>query len=445
MRFPLEVYRRARELTGDDFLISYRLNAREFAPVETPLEDVIALGQRLEEEGVDLLHISVGNSETPGMLLKMIPPGSIPPGCYADLAASFKAKVGIPIIAVGRITTPDVAEGILRAGKADFVAVGRGLIADPHWPNKARRGEGDKIRLCIGCNQGCMERLAQEKTVTCLYNPEVGRESSEVSSASKKKRVWVVGGGPGGMESAIISALRGHEVQLFEKGGNLGGQSLLAAVPPGKEEFSAVPNFLLKELERQKVSLHLNEKVTAEMVIQGRPEVIILATGSLPLIPDIPGIKGENVVTAWDVLQGKQVGENVLVAGGGSVGVETALFLRQKGKKVTLIEMLVEVAQDAGPLNRARLKEELKKTSIEVKCETQLLRINRGGVTVRGDGREYEIPAESVVLALGAKSQDSLLKKLEGKVPEVYSIGDCVSPRKMIDAIHEAYEVAAKI
>lgn len=444
VRFPLEVYHRVRELTGNDFLISYRVNAREFAPIETSLEDVIKLCQRLEKEGVDLLHVSAGNSETPEMVLKMIPPGSIPRGCYADFAGAVKAKVRVPVIAVGRINTPEIGEQILREGKADLVATGRALIADPYWPEKAFRGELEKIRRCIGCNQGCMERLVQEGTVTCLYNPEVGREG-EMSSASKKKKVWVIGGGPGGMEAATIAASRGHEVELYEKEREVGGQCFLAEMPPGKEEFSAVRDFLIKELERQKVSLHRNEEVTAEKVIRGQPDVAILATGSLPLIPEIPGIDGKNVVTAWDVLRGKRVGKNVIVAGGGLVGAETALFLSKKGKRVTLIEMLEEIAQDAGPLNRARLRETLKETGIEVKCKTQLLRIGKKEVTVRGETGEYEIPTKSVVLALGAKSQNSLLQKLEGKVSEVYSIGDCVSPRKMIDAIHEAYDVASKI
>lgn len=444
MRFPLEVYHRVRELTGNNFLICYRVNAREFAPIETPLEDVIKLCQSLEKEGVDLIHVSAGSGETPATVIKMIPPGSTPRGCYSDFAAAVKTKVRVPVIAVGRINTPEIAEQILREGKADIVATGRALIADPHWPNKALRGELGQIRRCIGCNQGCMEMLVQEKTVSCLYNPEVGREG-EMPPASRKKKVWVVGGGPGGMEAAVIAASRGHDVELYEKDGQVGGQCFLAERPPGKEEFSAVREFLVKELEREKVSIHLNEKVKAEKIIRSRPDVLILATGSLPLIPEIPGIKGKNVVTAWDVLKGKKVGKEVVVAGGGLVGVETALFLSKKSKRVILIEMLEEIAQDAGPLNRARLKEELRETEIEVKCKTKLVRIGQRGITVQGETGEYEIPTETVVLALGAKSQNLLFQKLEGKVPEIYSVGDCVSPRKMIDAIHEGYEVASKI
>jgi 2,4-dienoyl-CoA reductase-like NADH-dependent reductase (Old Yellow Enzyme family)/thioredoxin reductase len=444
MRFPLEVYRRARELAGNDFLIAYRANAREFAPIETPLEDVIELCSRLEKEGIDLIHVSAGSGEIPATVIKMIPPGSMPRGCYADFAGAVKAKVNVPVIAVGRINTPEVGEQILREGKADLVATGRALIADPHWPNKALSGEEDSIRRCIGCNQGCMEQLVQEKTVTCLYNPEVGKEG-EMSPALKKKNVWVIGGGPGGMEAAVTASSRGHTVELFEKAGEVGGQCYLAETPPGREEFSAVKEFLVREMKKEKVSVYLNDEVNAEKILRSKPEVVILATGSLPLIPEIPGIKAKNVVTAWDALKGKKAGKNVVIAGAGLVGVETALFLWRKGKKVVLIEMLDEIAQDAGPLNRALLKEELKETEIEVKCKTKLMRIDQKGITVQGEAGEYEIPAETVVLAVGARSNNALLQKLEGKVPEVYSVGDCVSPRKMIDAIREGFEVASKI
>jgi 2,4-dienoyl-CoA reductase-like NADH-dependent reductase (Old Yellow Enzyme family)/thioredoxin reductase len=444
LRFPLEVYRRTRELTGDDFLISFRFNAREFALIETPIEDVIALCQRLEEEGVDLLDMSVGNSETPAMLLKFVPMGSVPPGCYADLAAVIKKKIKVPLIVVGRIDTPEVAEEILRQGKADLVATGRELIADPYWPEKAFRGEKGRIRRCIACNQGCIEQLVQERKVTCLYNPEVGREG-EFRSAQKRKRIWVIGGGPGGMEAALVAASRGHEVELFEREKELGGQVALAATPPGKQEFFFLRDFMTDELKRLNVAIHLNEEVTAAKVLKAGPDVVILATGSVPMIPEISGVQQKNVMTAREALRSEEVGKTAVVAGAGLVGVETALFLSQKGKTVTLIEMLDDIGKDAGPLNRARLKEELKETGIEVIVKTELVRIGEKGVTVRNETGEYDIPAETVVLAVGARSQNALVQKVEGKIAEVYSVGDCVTPRKMLEAIHEAYDVAGRI
>jgi 2,4-dienoyl-CoA reductase-like NADH-dependent reductase (Old Yellow Enzyme family)/thioredoxin reductase len=444
MRFSVEIYRRVRELTGDDFLIGYRFNAREFAPVETPLEDVVALCQRLEQEGVDLLHMSVGNSETPGMLIKFIPFGSSPRGCYADLAGAIKKHLRTPLVAVCRINTPEVAEKILAEKKADFVATGRALIADPWWPEKALRGESERIRRCVACNQGCMEQLVQEKQVTCIYNPEVGHEG-ELTAAKTRKKVWVIGGGPAGMEAAVVASTRGHEVDLFEKETELGGQLLLAALPPGKEEFFGIRDFLAHELKRLKVSVHTGKEVTSESVIEKKPDAVVVATGAVPLIPEISGIHEATVVTAWDVLRGKRVADQVVVVGGGLVGAETACFLSKQGKKVTLIEMLEEVGRDAGPLNRARLREELSQTDIDVRCKARLVGIGPKGINVQGESGEYELPAGTVVLALGATSRDSLSSALKGKIPEVYAIGDGVAPRRLLEAIHEAFAVASKI
>ncbi len=444
MRFPLEVYRRTRELTGEDFIICYRINAREYAPVETPIEDVIALARRLEAEGIDLLHVSAGNSETASMVLRMIPPLSVPQGCYADFAAVIKKNVSVPVITVGRITSPEIAEEILQEGKADFVATGRALIADPYWPKKAAGGETVNIRPCIACNQGCMERLSKEKVVRCFCNPEVGFEG-ELQPALIKKKVLVVGGGPAGIEAAIIAASRGHAVQLFEKEQRLGGQSFLVAKPPGMECFLDIMDYWLNELKRLDVEIQLNRAPSVEDILKHRPDVVILATGSIPFIPAIEGIENRNVLNAWDVLAGKEVGKKVAVVGGGFVGLETALFLVKKGKDIVLIEKLAELMLDAGALNRARLKGELDKTNVIVKLKTELLAIGDRQITVMKEGETHDLPVDTVVLALGAKAQNTLQRDLTGKVPELYAVGDCVEARNMIEAIHEAYDVAAAI
>jgi NADPH-dependent 2,4-dienoyl-CoA reductase/sulfur reductase-like enzyme len=438
------VYRRARALTGERFLICYRLNVKDYAPVETPLEDLIALAMRLENEGVDFLHFSAGNSETPAFVLGLTPPGSALPGCNADLTGAVKVHLKVPVIAVGRITTPELAEQILREGKADMVAMGRALIADPYLPQKALRGEPHTIRRCIGCNQGCMDRLTQEKGISCIHNPEVGREG-ELSMAQRPKKVWVIGGGPSGMEAALVAALRGHRVELFEKRESLGGQCMLAAVPPGKEDFDAVREFLEGELKRREVPVHTKVEVTAEKVAQEKPEVVILATGSIPLVPDLPGIRGGNVTNAREVIEGKPVGQKVVVVGGGLVGVETALFLSAGGKRVVVIEMLDEIGRDAGSLNRARLKEELRKTDIEVRCRTKLLRVDEKSIDVESDNGIETIGAETIVIAVGAKSENPLLPELKRIVSEVYAVGDCASPRDMLAAINEAFDIALRI
>lgn len=444
MRFPLEVYQKVRALTGEDFLICYRLNIKEFAPIETPLEDVIALAVRLEKEGVDFLHFSAGNSEVPAFVLGLTPPGSTSAGCNAEIIGVVKAHLKVPVISVGRINTPELAEKILREGKADLIAMGRALICDPYLPEKALRGEPQTIRRCIACNQGCMDRLTQEKGISCLQNPEVGREG-ELNITLNPKKVWVIGGGPSGMEAALIAARRGHKVELFEKRETLGGQCLLAATPPGKQDFIAVREFFEGELKRSHVPVHTGEEITTERVKREKPDVVILATGSVPLIPNLPGVDGGNVTNARDVLEGKPVGEKVIVVGGGLVGVETALFLHGRGKKVVVIEMLDDVARDAGSLNRARLKEELRKTNIEVRPLTKLLRISQNGIDVKSEKRIETIGAETIIIAVGAKAENLLLQELIRTVPEVYAVGDCRSPRDMLAAINEAFDVAIRI
>lgn len=446
MRFPIEIYRRVRELTGSNFLVSYRITAREYVPIETPFEDTIVFAQRLAREGVDMLHVTAGSGETPATILKIGPPGSTPRGCYADFAAAIKTEVAIPVIAVARINTPEIAEEILEKKKADLVATGRALICDPHWPEKAQRGEAGRIRRCTACNQGCHDRLSNEQKISCLYNPEVGREGETASPPERKKKVWVIGGGPGGMEAAVVASARGHEVELFEKEGELGGQLLLALIPPGKEEYAAVGEFLKKELRRLNVQIHLNDRCTIDKVVKGQPDVVILATGSLPLVPDILGVNEEHVVTAWDVIKGKEVGQRVLIAGGGLVGAECAVYLAQeKGKEVVLIELLDRVAQDVGAWNRARIVEELKETTVEVKCKTALVSICKDGAVVKDETGEYTLPADTVVLALGVRALNSLQRDLSGKISEVYAVGDCATPGKMIDAIHAAYDVAMEV
>lgn len=445
MKFPLEVVREVRRTTGSDFAISYRMSAVEFVDGGVNIEEAKILAKELEKEGVDIIHVTGGINESPEGMLLTIPPMTMPKDLLYPLAGQIREAVSIPVIAVGRIDCPEVAEGILQSGGADLVATGRALICDPFWPQKAMQGKTDEIRKCIACNQGCIEKISQEEEQTCLLNPGVGREGlGDLSSAKRKKKIVIIGGGPGGMEAAVISALKGHDVELFEKEAEMGGQCLLAAKAPGKEIFYSVTDYLTREMQRLKVSVHLKEEATVEKVQKIHPDTVIIATGGLPLFPQIPGIEKNNVITAWDVLKGKEVGEKVLIAGGGSVGIETALFLSERGIGVMLIEKLDKIAHDAGSLTQARYRVELGKTDIQVKCKTELLKIDEKGVSVRDETGEHDIASDTVVLALGIEPEDSLYQALSTQVPELYAIGDCLAPRRMIDVIHEAYKVSIK-
>jgi 2,4-dienoyl-CoA reductase-like NADH-dependent reductase (Old Yellow Enzyme family)/thioredoxin reductase len=444
MKFPLDLVREVKRATGGDFAIGYRMSATEFVEGGVSVEDAKILARELEKTGVDLIHVTGGINETPESMLSTIPPMTMPQDILYPLAAHIKEVVSVPVIAVGRINSPEMAEEILQSGGADLVATGRALICDPMWPQKAMHGRVHEIRKCVACNQGCIEKITQEQEQTCLLNPEVGREGlGDLIPSERKKKVVIIGGGLGGLEAAIISSLKGHDVELFEEEPEMGGQCLLAAKPPRKEIFYSALYYLTNEINRLGVSLHLNEKATVEKVQRCYPDTIIVATGGFPLFPKIPGIDNSNVVSAWDVLKKEEAKGKILVVGAGLVGVEVALFLSEKGINVTLIEKLDKIAYDAGPLMQARYRSELDKTDINVKCQTELVKIDDEGAFVLDETGEYKLKADTIVLALGIQSDNSFYKQLlKYKCAEVHAIGDCLKPRRMIDAIHEAYKVS---
>jgi 2,4-dienoyl-CoA reductase-like NADH-dependent reductase (Old Yellow Enzyme family)/thioredoxin reductase len=447
MRFALEIVREVRRAVGDDFVISFRLEAMEYNPGGVNTEEAVVLAKALETEGVDMLNVTAGNSESPITALKMFPPTSVPQGCYSHFSKVIKESVSIPVSVMGRIASPERAEEILEAGEADLVTIGRGLLADAHWVNKCSQGRREELRQCIGCLQGCYEQLAKEEALTCIYNPFVGREYQPLEPAKEKKKVWVVGGGPGGMEAARVAALRGHDVELFEAQDVLGGQVNIASIPPGKAEFKEIMRFYNHELKRLGVKVHKSRALTVEDVVGSNAQVVVLAVGSDPLVIPVPGVDQENVVSARDVLLGAPCGQNVVVCGGGLVGVETALFLDQNNKNVTLIEMRDRLVADAGPMNKARLLDELSKSSVKALTCTKLSAIDGNRVIVETTDGSQEILADTVVLALGAKARRGFEEALRNSAftGEVYAVGDCVNARKILEAVAEGAATALQI
>jgi len=369
----------------------------------------------------------------------------------------LKEVVDVPVMVVGRINDPLIAEHLIETGKADLVVMGRALLADPELPNKAAGGHLDDIIPCIACNYGCLGRALGGLPATCTLNPTVGREKEMVlTPAARPKKVLVAGGGPGGLEAARMAALRGHEVTLFDRAAKLGGQFSIAVIPPFKQELALATKYLATQVEKAGVKVELSREVTPALVEELKPDVVIVATGGAPLIPaDIPGAGKDLVVTAWDVLAGKVVaGRSQVIVGGGMVGCETAEFLADPGDclytggrtAVTIVELLDDIAMDVSVEERMLLLQRLRAKEVRIITSAKVKEILDDGVVIVRGGQEEAIrDKDRVILAMGTRPIDELSSRLKDKVAEVYVIGDAKEPRKALEAIHEGSEVGRKI
>jgi len=447
-RFIREIIRKTKEKVGEDYPVICRISADEYAEGGLTLNDTIKIAQKMVEAGADAIDVSAGAgmpvSTTYKRFMSSIPPMYFPRGCLVHLAEGIKKAVNVPVIAVGRINNPELAERILEEGKADLIGLGRELLADPEFPRKAAEGRVDDIRMCTGCNV-CIDRvLYRLLDARCSINAALGREEQfTIKPAGFAKKVLIVGGGPAGMEAARVAALRGHDVTLYERDNKLGGQMWLAAKPPGKGEWLTTIEYLSNQVRKLGVKIELGKEVTPELVQELRPDVVIIATGAKPLIPNIPGVKGGNVVTADDVLREKvAVGEKVVIVGGGVVGVETADYLLEKGKRVVVVEKLKTVASDMVEPNRTYILMKLRENGVEILTETRVEEITERGVVVYGKGGRRTFEADTVVLAVGREPNNELIRALRFVVPELYAVGDCLIPRKIEDAIRDGFITA---
>jgi 2-enoate reductase len=445
MQFSIEVMNAIREGAGKDFPIIYRFGIRHYIPGGREDEEGLAVARLLEQAGASALHIDAGCYET---WYWAHPPTTQPPGCMVDVAEMTKKAVDIPVIAVGKLGYPSLAEEVIEEGKADFVAIGRALLADPEWPNKVKEGCLDEIRPCIGDHEGCLSRVNSSKYLSCTVNPTVGMEREfALKPAEKKKSVLIIGGGPAGLEVARVSALRGHSVTLWEKGDNLGGNLIPASVPGFKQDYRMFLDYLTTQVKKLGVSVQLNKVATPESVYEEKPEAVFIATGASPSLPDITGIDKNHVTTAIDVLLGRgKIGNIVLIIGGGLVGSELALHLSQQGRSVTIVEILGSIAEDMDAANRTHLLKLLDDHQVKVLTESQVMEI-KDGSTIIGDryGRRSEVEVDDVVIATGMFSNNDLYDAVKDKLPEVYVVGDCVAPRKVLNAIWEGFRTARLI
>jgi len=351
------------------------------------------------------------------------------------------------VIAVGHIHDPLLAEDILARGKADLVAMGRALLADPHLPRKALEGKEEEIRPCIGCNEGCYKHILQQLDIQCSVNPTLGRESElVVEKTPRPKKLFVVGAGPAGLEAAHAASEKGHQVVLIEKEKKLGGQLNLASVPPGRKEIERFTEFLLRRLKRSDVKVITGEADAKPLIEKERPDVLILATGAIPRKMEIPGLDKSTTLTAWEILSGeKDPKGSCLVLGAGLVGCETADYLSEKRKEVVLVEVLPEIAAGADGDTKAYFTLRFQKNGVKVHVATELLRVENEIAFLREGKEEMKVPIKAVVFAVGAQPQDPFGDELPSSGMRIIKAGDCLKPKTILESVQEGFQAGRSV
>ncbi|MEK3673986.1 NAD(P)/FAD-dependent oxidoreductase [Paenibacillus sp. FSL R10-2771] len=444
MRFLCEIVQGIKKTCGAGFPVSVRIDGDEFVPGGITLEEALLTAQQLEKLGVDCINVSAGTYESSNTIIEPI---SYPQGWKKHLAAAMKQAVQIPVIACDVIRKPDFAESLLEEGNTDFVALGRALLADPQWGNKAAEGREAEIRTCISCLY-CIQEVMECKVIKCAVNARAGRELEfpEPQQNGDGRVVAVVGGGPAGMEAARVLAQRKFKPVLFEARDVLGGSVELGSRPPLKEKLNWFLDSMEHQLEQLHVDVRLSEKPTLEELQALDPYAVFVAAGARPIVPAIPGVTGEHVSTVVDVLSGAAVirDKRAVVIGSGMTGLETAEYLAEQGNQVTVVEMQPRVGPDAYLPNLIDIVTRLKKNGVQLLASTKLVEVREGAVVLENvsTGDISVQDTDAVVLSIGVKPERGFVDELKRAMPQVKVLGDAAKPGRIGQAIQSGFETA---
>lgn len=472
VRFPREVIELVRKAVGPDYPLTIRIAGNDFVAGSNTDTETPEFAKVYEKAGIDAINVTGGWHESKVPQLPM----ELPRSGYSYLALNIKKAVSIPVMASNRIADPASAEKIIRDGCADMVNLGRVLIADPEWPLKAFEGRADEIRPCVACSQGCTDEVFSGRPVYCVGNPQAGFEAErKIETTKTPKKVMIVGAGAAGLEAAVTAKQAGHYVELYEKNDDIGGQLWLAGAPPHKQEIWEFIRYYRAMINRHQIPLFLNTKVTAALIAEKKPDYIIIAEGAEPAVPPVDGTDDPRVLSAWKVLrENTPLAKNVAIIGGGAVGLETALFVAAKGTlspeilhflfayeaetperlrelmfsgthTVTVFEMLNKIGKDVGKSTRWIVFDNLQRYGIKIITGAKVLSVRNGAVLFEKDGNKDEMQFGNVILASGSRPVKKLTTEVSALGIPFTTVGDCIAPGRINDAIHGGFLAALKI